>query len=208
ASIGDAVVATDRDGRITFLNPVAETLTGWSGKDAHHQAAEEVLKLLDESSRQTIDNPLTRALRDRAIVTAAGHTVLISRSGTEVPIEHNAAPVRGATGEIAGAILVFRDTSKRRQFEEQITHAEKMEAVGRLAGGVAGDFNNMLTVISGYAELLRNDVPVSSPSRKFVDEIIYDGERAAALTRHLLAFSRGTTAQPRALDLNSLLGSM
>ena len=208
ASIGDAVVATDSDGRITFLNPVAETLTGWSGDEARNQPAEDILKLIDERSRQTIDNPLTRALRDRAIVTTGIHTVLISRGGTEVPIEHNAAPVRGATGEIAGAILVFRDTSKRRQFEEQITHAQKMEAVGRLAGGVAGDFNNMLTVISGYAELLRGDIPSNSASRKFVDEIIYAGERAASLTRHLLAFSRGTAAQPRVLDLNSVLSAM
>ena len=125
-----------------------------------------------------------------------------------MPIEHNAAPVRGDTGEIEGAILVFRDTSKRRQFEEQATHAQKMEAVGRLAGGVAGDFNNMLTVISGYAELLRGEIPPGSPSRDLVDEIIYAGERAASLTRHLLAFSRGAAAQPRVLDLNGLLTGM
>jgi two-component system, cell cycle sensor histidine kinase and response regulator CckA len=208
ASIGDGVVVTDSDGRITFLNPVAETLTGWSSAEAHHQPAEDILRLIDERSRRTIENPLTRALRDRAMVTTAGHTVLISRSGTEVPVEHNAAPVRGAAGELVGAILVFRDTSKRRQFEEQATHAQKMEAVGRLAGGVAGDFNNMLTVISGYAELLRTAAPPSSPSRKFVDEIIYAAERAASLTRHLLAFSRGIAAQPRVLDPNQLLSSM
>ncbi len=123
-------------------------------------------------------------------------------------MEHNAAPVRGATGEIAGAILVFRDISKRRQFEEQATHAQKMEAVGRLAGGVAGDFNNMLTVISGYAELLRGEIPAGAGPRKYVDEIVYAGERATALTRHLLAFSRGAAAQPRLLDFNSILAEM
>ena len=208
ASIGDAVVATDREGRITFLNPVAETLTGWTGREARNKPAEDVVQLIDESSRQVIENPLTRALRDRAIVTTAGHTLLVSRSGSDVPIEHSAAPVRGATGKTEGAILVFRDTSKRRQFEEQATHAEKMEAVGRLAGGVAGDFNNMLTVISGYAELLREETPPGSPSRHSVDEIIYAGERAAALTRHLLAFSRGAAAQARVIDLNSLITGM
>src|SRR5438270_13108161 len=95
ASIGDAVVATDSDGRITFLNPVAETLTGWSGEEARNQPAEDILRLIDERSPQSIENPPIRALRDRAIVTTSGHTVLISRGGTEVPIEHNAAPVRG-----------------------------------------------------------------------------------------------------------------
>ena len=83
-----------------------------------------------------------------------------------------------------------------------------MEAVGRLAGGVAGDFNNMLTVIAGYAELLRGDVPAEGPTRKFVDEIVYAGERAASLTQHLLAFSRGSAAQPRVLDLNLMLSNM
>ena len=86
---------------------------------------------------------------------------------------------------------MFRDIGKRRQFEEQATHAKKMEAVGRLAGGVAGDFNNMLTVIAGYAEMLRGEVPAGSPAREYVDEIVYAGERAATLTQHLLAFSRG-----------------
>jgi PAS domain S-box-containing protein len=208
ASIGDAVVVTDQRGRITFLNPVAESLTGWTAAAARGQAAEDVLRLVDASTRQTIDNPLTRALVDRTVVTAADHIVLLSRSGAEVSIEHNAAPVRGRSHEVRGAILVFRDIGKRRQLEEQATHAQKMDAVGRLAGGVSGDFNNMLTVISGYAELLRADHPVGTPARKFVDEIIYAGDRAAALTRHLLAFSRGLAAQPRLLDLNALIKNM
>ena len=80
-----------------------------------------------------------------------------------------------------------------------------MEAVGRLAGGVAGDFNNMLTVIAGYAEMLRGEVPAGSPRASYVDEIVYAGERAATLTQHLLAFSRGGAAHPLVLDLNQLL---
>ena len=103
---------------------------------------------------------------------------------------------------------MFRDIGKRRQFEEQATHAQKMEAVGRLAGGVAGDFNNMLTVIAGYAEMLRGEVPAGSPAREHVDEIVYAGERAATLTQHLLAFSRGGAAHPLVLDLNMMLSSM
>jgi len=208
ASIGDAVAAIDREGRISFLNPAAESLTGWSDAEAKKKPAEDVLQLIDESSREAIPNPLIRALRDRAVVTESGSPVLVARSGKEIPIEHNAAPVRGATGKIEGAILVFRDTSKRRLLEEQSTHAQKMEAVGRLAGGVAGDFNNMLTVITGYAEILRSELASASPLRHSVDEIVYAGERAATLTRHLLAFSRGAAAHPRTLDLNALLTGM
>lgn len=208
SSTGDAVIATDGEGCVTFLNPIAETLTGWSRREARNRHASEVLKLFDERTRQPVENPLERALRERATVALTERTLMASRNGAESPIELSASPVRDDSDGVRGAILVFRDIGKRRQLEEQATHAEKMEAVGRLARGVAGDFNNVLTVITGYAELLRAEAPAASPLRRFVDEIIYAGERAAALTRHLLAFSRGSSAQPRVLDLSQLVAEM
>ncbi len=208
SSIGDAVLATDREGRITFMNPVAETLTGWPADGARGRNVKEVIRLIDARVREPIENPLTRALRERVMVTLPESPLLLSRGGAEVPIEQTAAPIREAWGEVRGGILVFRDISKRLQLEEQVTHAQKMQAVGRLAGGVAGDFNNVLTVITGYAELLRAEIPSNHHLRRFVEEIIYAGERAAALTRHLLAFSRGPAAQPRVLDLNAILSDM
>jgi two-component system, cell cycle sensor histidine kinase and response regulator CckA len=208
SSIGDAVLATDREGYVTFLNPVAETLTGWSRKEARGKHASEILKLVHEGTHEPVENPLARALRERATVSLLDRTALVTRNGVECPIELSASPARDESAGVRGAILVFRDIGKRRQLEEQLTHAEKMDAVGRLARGVAGDFNNVLTVISGYAELLRVEAPPSSPLRRFADEIIYAGERAAALTRHLLAFSRGATAQPRVIDLSALVTAM
>src|SRR5437588_2948048 len=208
ASIPEAILVTGRSGRVTLLNPIAETLTGWTAEAAHGKPAEDVLRLIDASTRQTIDSPLSRALVDRTAVTAAHHTLLIPRTGAEVPVELVAAPVRAASGRIRGAILVFRDVGKRRQLEEQAMLAEKMDAVGRLAGGLAGDFNNMLTVISGYGELLRGQIPLTNPARKYVDEIVYAGERSASLTRQLLVFSRGQKAQPRLMDLKTLLRKM
>ena len=208
SSIGDAVLVTDSDGTVTFLNPVAETLTGWPVAEARGKPVDELLKLLHDRTREAIENPVARALRERVLVAAQEPAILVSRAGTEAPVEHSASPVRDPAGEVQGAVLVFRDISKRLQLEEQATHAQKMDAVGRLAGGVAGDFNNVLTVITGYAELLRTEISSSSPMRRFVDEIIYAGERAAALTRHLLAFSRGATAQPRVLDPNHVVSAM
>lgn len=208
SSIADAVLAIDREGSITFLNSVAETLTGWPRNEARGKAATGILRLIDKNTREPIENPLTRAMRDRVRVATDDHTILISRSGAEVPIEHSASPMRDDAGIVWGAILVFRDIGNRRQLEEQATHAQKMDAVGRLAGGVAGDFNNVLTVLTGYADLLRAEVPADGPLRRYVDEIIYAGERAAALTGHLLAFSRGSTAQPRVLDLNTVVAGM
>uniref|UniRef100_Q02BG5 histidine kinase n=1 Tax=Solibacter usitatus (strain Ellin6076) TaxID=234267 RepID=Q02BG5_SOLUE len=208
ASIGDGVVVTDKNGRVTLLNPVAQGLTGWTEEEAFHKPVEDVLQLFNERTRETVENPLVRALQDRAVVSAGEDSLLISRSGTETPVEHSAAPVRGTSGEVRGAILVFRDTRKRRQFEEQSVHAQKMEAMARLAGSVSGDFNNMLTVITGYSELLRGEIPMGTGARKYIDEIAYAGERAAAVTRHLLAFSRGTSMDARVVDLNQVLSRM
>lgn len=208
SSIADAVVAADRDGRITFLNPVAETLTGWQLHEAKGKPAEQILRFVDEETRRPVPNPLMRALRERVVVAMQERTALVSRSGAEVSVEHTVSPVRSQSGRVRGAILVLRDISKRSQVEEQAIHAQKMDAVGRLAGGVAGDFNNVLTVVTGNAELLRAEAPPGSPTRRFVDEIVYAGERAAALTRQLLAFSRGSTAQPRVVDLNTVVAGM
>jgi PAS domain S-box-containing protein len=208
SSMGDAVLATDSEGRITFLNPAAETLTGWPRHEAMGKPAGEIIHLIDERTRQKIDNPLARAIAERVLVAAQEHTALISRSGATVPIEHSAAPVRDGSGAARGYILVFRDIHERRHVEEQATHAQKMEAVSRLAAGVAGDFNNVLTVITGYAELLRAEIPSSNSAGRYLDEIAYAGERAAALTRHLLAFSHGSTVQPRVLDLGSVIAGM
>ncbi len=208
SSIGDAVAATDDEGRVTFLNPVAETLTGWPLAEARGNAVDEVLRFAPGGNGEEAENPIARALRERVVAAPQQPGVLLSRSGSEVPVEHSAAPVRDEDGKVRGAVLVFRDIGKRLQLEEQATHAQKMDAVGRLAGGVAGDFNNVLTVITGYAELLRAEIPSTNPLRRFVDEIIHAGERAAALTGHLLAFSRGATAQPRVVDLNSLVAGM
>jgi len=208
ASIGDAVVVTNRHGVVTFLNPVAETLAGWSCAHARGKRSSEVLHLIAEGTREAVEDPLARTLRERTMTGLDDHCLLVSRSGVEVPVEHVAAPVRSEEGKLRGAIVVFRDISKRRQLAEQSTHAEKMDAVGRLADGVAGDFNNVITMITGYADLLHAGIPQASPLRRYVDEIVHAGERAAALTRQLMAFSRGSTAQPRVLDLNSVITTM
>jgi two-component system, cell cycle sensor histidine kinase and response regulator CckA len=208
SSIGDGVLATDREERITFLNPVAEVLTGWRRAEALGKAIGEVLRVIEEGSREPAGSLVGQAMRDGATAHGASQILLITKDKTEIPIEQSAAPLDDERGRLRGAILVFRDITSRRQLEEQLSHARKMDAVGRLAGGVAGDFNNVLTVIAGYGELLRSQIPASSPLRRFADEILYAGERAAGLTRQLLSFSRAQSAQPKVADLNALIASM
>lgn len=117
ASIGDAVICTDAHGLVTFLNPVAESLTGWTQAEAQGQPLPEIFHIVNESSRQPVDNPALRALKEGAIVGLANHTVLISRDGTERPIDDSAAPIRDHAGAMIGAVLVFRDVTERKRAE-------------------------------------------------------------------------------------------
>lgn len=116
-SIGDAVVTTDTQGRVTFLNPVAQSLTGWSQESACGQPIEKVFRIVNEETRRTVENPAARALREGVVVGLANHTLLIAQDGTERPIDDSAAPIRNARGEVAGVVLVFRDISERRRQE-------------------------------------------------------------------------------------------
>ncbi|MBA2704753.1 MAG: PAS domain S-box protein, partial [Blastocatellia bacterium] len=118
--IGDAVITTDTKGCITFLNPVAQFLTGWTQEGAAGLPLESVFKIVNEESRRTVENPATRALREGVVVGLAHHTLLISKDGTERPIDDSAAPIRNASGEVAGVVLVFRDITERRRAEQLI----------------------------------------------------------------------------------------
>jgi hypothetical protein len=205
ASIGDAVIATDAQGFVTFMNPVAEKTTGWSLAEARTRPLAEVFCIIHEQTRAPVENSVERALRDRNVIGQTNPTVLISRDGKEVVIDHSAAPILDDNGAITGAVLVFRDITESRRLEEQLRHAEKMKAVGQLAGGIAHDFNNLLTAILGYAQVLLNSADADHPWAGFLNEIKRAGERAADLTHHLLAFSRKQMLQPKVLDLNEVV---
>ena len=125
SSIGDAVIATDLTGRVTFLNPVAEAQTGWSARDAVGQDLQSGFHIVNETTRTEVENPAVRALRDGVIVGLANHTILIARDGSERPIDDSAAPIRDTDGGVAGAVLVFRDITERQQAENQIRESEE-----------------------------------------------------------------------------------
>jgi PAS domain S-box-containing protein len=125
ASIGDAVIATDTQGRVTFLNGVAEDLTGWSQTQAVGRPLVEVFHIVNELTRQAADDPVQRVLREGRVVGLANHTVLLARDGTERPIEDSAAPIRDGRGSLTGVVLVFRDVSEQRRAEEQRHKVER-----------------------------------------------------------------------------------
>ncbi|HJP94685.1 MAG TPA: PAS domain S-box protein [Pyrinomonadaceae bacterium] len=114
ASIGDAVIVTDTQGRITSINPEAERLTGWKNSDATDKPLAEVFRIVDERTRQSAEDPVQKALRDGMTVGLANHTVLLSKDGREIPIDDSAAPIRKADGPVLGVVLVFRDVTEQR----------------------------------------------------------------------------------------------
>lgn len=205
-SIGDAVIATDVDGCVVRMNPVAEKLTGWPIADATGQPLSEVFRIVNLYSRETVDNPVEKVLRTNGVVGLANHTVLISREGVEHQIADSGAPIRAEDGETVGVVLVFRDVTNEYALQERLRQSEKMEAIGQLAGGVAHDFNNVLTGIMGSAELLADHIEDSEDARELVSIIVRSSEQAAELTGQLLSFARKEPARMIQFDVHDVLG--
>jgi PAS domain S-box-containing protein len=130
SSIGDAVIATQPDGTVTFMNSVAESLTGWAIAEAAGRRLPEVFRILNEHLRKEIENPVERVIREGQVVGLGNHTVLIAKDGSERPIDDSAAPIRDARGQIVGAVLVFRDITERRSAEHALAHSyERTESI-------------------------------------------------------------------------------
>ncbi len=329
-SIGDGVIAVNPEGKITFMNPIAEQLTGWSQGEALGRAETEVFRVVHEQTGEPVASPLQRAREIGRPVPLANHSLLLGKDGQARPIDDCAAPIIDAQGRALGGVLVFRDVSERRRaeaalaklaaivecctdaivgadlegiitswndgaahlygytaaealgqplsilipagaasefqsnlerlgkgepvrayeterqkkdgtvieviatlspvrtrdgvnlgvaaihrdishvkrLEAQYRQAQKMEAVGRLAGGVAHDFNNLLMVINGYSELVLRGLHEHDKHRGLIEEVCKAGDRAAGLTRQLLAYSRKQILQLQVFDLSRLIGDM
>jgi PAS domain S-box-containing protein len=161
ASIGDAVITTDVQAHITFLNPVAENMTGWKNTEARGQPLLEVFHMINEDTRERVENPIDKVLATGQMVELANHTALVARDGQETGIEDSAAPIRGANGAIAGAVMVFHDVSRRRKLDRALRASEQrlramftQAAIGIAVANLDGRFqeaNDKFAAILGFS---------------------------------------------------------
>lgn len=213
ASIGDGVVATDLKGCITFMNPVAEALTGWVFADARGLHADKVLQVAVDARGATMVSPITRALLENKVIRFdEAELFLFSKNNEAIPIDDCAAPILDEHDRVIGGVVAFRDIRDRRLTEdalrraqEELYQSQKMESVGRLAAGIAHDFNNLLTVINGCGELALSGENLDDTTRDLLQDVVSAGGRAAVLTRQFLALGRKQTLSPRTLDLTALV---
>jgi PAS domain S-box-containing protein len=197
-SIGDAVVATDDAGRVTFMNGVAEQLTGWTEAQAQGRQLQDVLTLINEETRLTVDNPADRALREGVIVGLANHTVLISRAGVERPIDDSAAPIRNAQGKTIGVVLVFRDVTGRRQSEEQLRRLNRdlrrtNQDLQQFSYAASHDLKEPLRTVTNYLQLIRNRYSgkvLDQEAAQLFNVAVAGAQRMHALVEALLEYSR------------------
>jgi two-component system cell cycle sensor histidine kinase/response regulator CckA len=199
----EAVMMTTVDGRIIYVNPAFERITGFTADEAVGRtpailAAERQDRALSLDLWQTI----LRGEVWRAEITNR------RKDGTPFTWEEAITPIRDKRGRLTHFIAVGEDVSVQRQLQAQLLQAQKMEAIGRLAGGVAHDFNNLLTVMTGYSEQLIERLEPRDPLRRKAEAIRSAAERAASLTQQLLAFSRRQMQQPRVVDLNEAVNRM
>ena len=198
----DTLFISTPEGHLLDINPAGLRLLGYDSK-------EELLKVdieelyVDPDVRQSGLDRLAKEefLRDFELR-------LRRKDGSQVTVLETTTAVKGESGELFALRGMLRDVTEQRALEEQLLRSQRMEAVGRMAGGVAHDFNNLLTVINGRSDLLRSQLEPGSPLVAEVDEIKAAGERAAALTRQLLVLSRRRTTSPQAVNLNELVKNM
>ncbi|MGI0017114.1 MAG: PAS domain S-box protein, partial [Nitrosotalea sp.] len=194
-----AILSLDLDGHVQSWNRAAEQIFGWRVDEVIHRP----LPVFLEMDRDGLRNHLDAVPHHDVLVGRASR--LRRKNGSLLDVHLWTGLLRDAGGAISGVVALIADVTESKRLEEQLRHAQKMDAVGRLAGGVAHDFNNLLTVITGSSQLISRRLEPDDPIRGELEQVLRAADRATNLTRQLLMFSRRQVVEPRTLDLNALV---
>jgi PAS domain S-box-containing protein len=207
ACIGDAVIVVDRSGRLTMMNMVAESLTGWTSGEAIGQPLESVFRILNEQTREAVESPVDRALNEGVIVGLANHTILISKDGTERPIDDSAAPIRDADGTVTGVVLIFRDVTKSRKAQLALREADRRK--DEFLAILAHELRNPLAPICTALEILRTPAANSKAIQQAQEVMQRQVHHLVRLVDDLLDVSRimrgKIELRPESIDLRTVV---
>ena len=206
-SIGDAVIATDQKGRVTFINKVAEELTGIKLKQAMGQPIQQVFLIFNEHTRKRVENPVARVLESGTIMGMANHTVLQNKDGKLIPIEDSAAPIYDDHHNLRGVVMVFRDVTLEKQTQSVMRKAEKLAAAGRLAATMAHEINNPLEAVCNLLYIVRNSPDVPENVHGYLTMAEQELDRVSHITRQTLGFYRDTSV-PGPVDMREIIDAV
>ncbi|BCS34227.1 hypothetical protein TBR22_A34560 [Luteitalea sp. TBR-22] len=204
-SIGDAVITTDLQGRVTMLNVVAEQLTGRTQDKAVGKAIDDVLCLWDPEGTTVQEVPVSRILETGRMPDSETNASLIAPDGARLSVNLTGAPMSDGEGQKVGVVLVVRDVTESVRLTQERVRASKLESLGVLAGGIAHDFNNVLTAVVGNIALARSDETLSRETATWLEEAERACLRARTLTHQLLTFSRGGDPVKRPMHIGPLV---
>jgi len=197
SSIAEGVIATDHQGLISFLNPVAERLTGTKLEEAKGKKIYDIFQIFNEATNSPVENPVEKVLTLGVVVGLANHTVLRHRAGHLIPIEDSAAPITDDSGQLIGVVLVFRDASHERSLHEVLRRTEKLAAAARLAATVAHEINNPLEAVGNLVFLARSNPGANEAIEEHLKMAEQELARVSHITRQTLGFYRESTLPSR-----------
>ncbi len=199
----DMIAVVDENGHRIYNSPAYERILGY--KPGELQSTNALAQIHPD------DQALVHEAAEHARAAGVGRQIeyrMLDKSGNWRILESTSSAISSSQPNVQHLVIVNRDITDRKRLEQQFRQSQKMEAIGRLSGGIAHDFNNLLGVIIGYAEILQENTPESDPDRGCIDEVLRAAQRAASLTRQLLAFSRQQVLEPKVIDLNNAVANM